>query len=83
MDFTFPFKVTGLEEKDVATVQKMFKYIEEALLTRMPRTVNYTTNMNTDVGANYNEIVFCSTDDKFYGCTSPGKVGDATWVALN
>ena len=47
------------------------------------RQVTYSTNMNTDVAGKTKEIVFCSTDSKFYGCTSGGVAGSATWAALN
>jgi hypothetical protein len=47
------------------------------------RQVTYTTDMNTDVAGGTGEIAFCSTDSKFYGCTSGGPAGSATWAALH
>ena len=84
MDFKLPFRFVKAEDKiDLATANKILEHIEGTLQNRMPRVVTYTVSMNNDIGASYNEIVFCSTDNTFYGCTSPNVAGSATWVALH
>jgi len=48
-----------------------------------PRVVNYATSMNADVAGTVGEIVFCETDNIFYGCTQTGAAGSALWGAFN
>ena len=48
-----------------------------------PKQVSYSTNMDTDVAGTEGEIVYCTTDNKFYGCTVTGAAGSATWAAFH
>jgi len=64
------------------TQQRNHLYLTNDLLF-MPRDVTYSTDMDTDVVGSQREIVFCTTDSIFYGCTSGGAKGSATWKALN
>ena len=56
--------------------------LREANIHLPPRTVTYSTNMNTDVAGTLNEIAYCSTDSTSYICTKTGRAGIATWEAL-
>jgi len=56
---------------DVVTCNGAFK----------PRQASYATGMNDDVAGTEGELVYCTTDNTFYGCTVSGD--PATWAALH
>ena len=82
--FKIPFKITKFDDKNVSIINQIIGYLNRYFIERpQAPVVVYTTNMNTDVGGEAGDIVRCSTDNKFYGCTVAGSVGNATWVAFN
>jgi hypothetical protein len=82
MKFNIPRRIRDWKKDNATIFNLIIDYIEKRLQDE-PRTVTYSANMNTDVAGITKEIVFCSTDSKFYGCTSGGPAGTATWVAFN
>jgi hypothetical protein len=82
MQFKIPYRIRNWKDDNATIFNLIIEYIEKRLQDE-PRTVTYATNMNTDVAGITKEIVFCSTDNKFYGCTSGGPAGSCTWVAFN
>ena len=83
IDFRLPHaRIAKLDDTGLAQLNRDLLYIMTQL-QNYPRQVTFSTNMNTDVSGLTGELVFATTDTKFYGCTSGGKIGSATWAALN
>lgn len=77
-------RISKFNDANVPIINNVIKYLNTYFRQRMwANEVTYTTNMNTDIAGDAGEIVRCSTDNKFYGCTVSGVAGSATWVALN
>jgi len=82
--FKIPGRVVDLKDKDIPVINRILDYLNSYFAERIQaQTVTYTTNMNTDVGGEAGDIVWCSTDDKFYGCSKSGASGSATWATFN
>jgi len=82
MDFNLPNRVIKFDDHNVATFNIIIDYMEKKL-RGWPMKVTFTTNMDTDVAGNTRDIVFCTTDSHFYGCTVGGAAGSATWKQLD
>ncbi len=76
------FRITSKVKDPV--LNRILDYLNNYFGNRIQaQDVSYSTNMDTDVAGEAGDIVLCSTDDTFYGCTDGGVVGSATWVALH
>lgn len=82
MQFNLPNRIRKFDKHNLAILQLILDYIEKRLQNE-PRTVTFTVSMDNDVAGNTKDIVFCSTDSHFYGCTSGGVAGSATWKQLD
>ncbi len=84
MDFKIPSRIIEFNKANVPIINRIFDYITSRLSQRTSADeVTFSTNMNTDVAGKVGDIVRCSSDNKFYGCTVGGVAGSATWVSFN
>jgi len=84
MTFKIPFRLTKFDEQNITIINQIIDYINRFFKERIKgEQVTFTTSMNADVAGEVGDIVRCSTDNKFYGCTVSGVAGSATWVSFN
>ena len=84
MKFNPPYsRLSKFDETGLSRLNQILDYIMRRLRDYPDITVTYSVSMDNDVAGNTGDIVFCTTDNKFYGCTSGGAAGSATWAAFH